>query len=93
MFRHQYPTRACVIGKTTFSECQWGAKPLEQCTHTLRGGRGNASGSANCQYQAVKGLGSGDMANRCEPLQASSRLTGARYCPQKACEETPEPKW
>jgi len=31
------------------------------------GGHRNASGSANCQYQAVKGLGSGDMANRCEP--------------------------
>jgi hypothetical protein len=49
-------------------------------------GHPNVSSGVNCQYQAVKGLGSGDipqgddMANTCEPPQTSSRKTGARYC-------------
>jgi hypothetical protein len=90
MFRHRYPTRACVIGKTILRNangvrslwdnvpcipCGWAQKREWKCQLPVPGGE--------------EGLGSGDIpqgddtANRCEPLQASSQKTGARYCPRK----------
>jgi hypothetical protein len=73
MFRHRYPTRACVIGKTILRNANGVRSLWDNVPTPIRVGTKNVSGGANCQYQAVKGLGSGDipqgddMANICEP--------------------------